>query len=412
MPALSRIAIVLIIIAFGRVACWSSTPRGSEQKDAIQAQGASSARPTQDPKSIFAAGEAALASGDLDQAERSFKRVLSIDSRAAAAYANLGVVHMRRRQWEPALANLHQAEKLAPQMPGVQLDIGLVHYRQNDFRHAIPAFESAVKAMPDSLQARLLLGQCYFFTDRYVEAVDMLEPLWMQQSKDLNYLFVLGIAADKAERKDLGDRALARLVEVGGDLPEVHLLIGKAMLNLEAYDDAARELVMAAEANPKLPFVHFELGLLYSKKGDYERAKTEFLEDIAIEPDVVFNYDELGNVYFLMDKDTEAEKSYQQALRLQPHMLNPHLGLAKVYQRRAQYEKALSELEAAGRIDPGSSRIHYLRGQVLLRMGRKAEGKKEIDTSVAMSSARREKRQKELEEREPAPTPELTQETK
>jgi tetratricopeptide (TPR) repeat protein len=288
------------------------------------------------------------------------------------------------------------------------VNIGLAYYRQNDFQHAIPRFESVVKDQPDSLQARYLLGQCYFFTSRYVEATDTLEPLWAQQSKDLNYLYVLAIAADKAERKELGERALARLAEVGGDSAEVHLLMGKAMLNLAAYDDAVRELTAALERDPKLPFAHYNLGMVHSQKGEYERAKAEFLKDIELEPDVVFDYAELGNVYFLMENDREAEKNYQQAIQLDPQMLEAHLGLAKVYQRQGQNEKALSELDAAGKLDPSLSRIHYLRGQILIKMGRPEEGKKELQTSVAMSSASREKREKELEG-EPVPNREKPQ---
>jgi tetratricopeptide (TPR) repeat protein len=261
------------------------------------------------------------------------------------------------------------------------------------------------------VQARFLLGQCYFFAERWVEAVDTLEPIWSQQSRDLNYLYVLGIAADKAERKDLSDRALTRLAQSGGDSPEVRLLIGKAKLNLEAYDEAVKELAAAADANPKLPFVHFYLGMAYSKKGDYQPAVEAFRKDIALEPDVVFNYDELGNVYFLLEKDADAEKAYRQALKLEPEMLNPHLGLAKLYQRQEQYEKAIAELAAAGKQDPASSRIHYLRGQVLIKMGRKDEGKRELETSVKISNERREKRQHELEGAA-IPNPELNRVTK
>jgi len=38
-----------------------------------------------------------------------------------------------------------------------------------------------------------------------------------------------------------------------------------------------------------------------------------------------------------------------------------------------------------------------LRGQILMRLGRKDEAKKELDTSIRMSSARRDRREKELE---------------
>jgi tetratricopeptide (TPR) repeat protein len=180
-----------------------------------------------DPGQVFAQGQAALAQGDLERAERSFRQVLALDPKAAAAYANLGVISMRRKQWEAALTNLKKAEKLAPQISGIRLNIGLAYYRQNDFWHAIPAFESVVKDQPDSAQARTLLGQCYFFTERWLEAVDVMEPAWAQQSRDLNYLYVLDIAADRAERNQVRDRALARLVEVGGDSAEVHMLLGK-----------------------------------------------------------------------------------------------------------------------------------------------------------------------------------------
>lgn len=360
-----------------------------------------------DPQKLFVRGETALAKGDLEAAETSFRQVLAIDPRAAAAYANLGVIAMRRKQWTTALAELRKAEKLAPQMAGVRLNIGLAYYRQNDFWHAIPAFESVVKDQPDSVQARFLLGQCYFLTNRWVEAVDTLQPIWPQQSNDLNYLYALGISADKAERKDLSDLALGKLAEVGGDSPEVHLLLGKAKLNLEAYDDSVKELTAAYEADPKLTFVNFYLGMAYAKKGDYPKAEAAFQRDIALEPDVVFNYDELGNVYFQMERDADAEKAYQQALKIEPDMLNPHIQLARIYQRQNRHQEALAELATAGKLDPTSSRLHYLRGQTLLKMGRSEEGKREIETSVQMSSERRDQRQKELEGGS-IPNPELT----
>src|SRR5215469_2787962 len=81
-------------------------------------------------KAWFAKGEAALQGGELDAAEKAFREVLAIDPNAGGAvYANLGVVEMRRNNWDEALKNLRKAEKLAPKMTGVRLDIGLVEFR-------------------------------------------------------------------------------------------------------------------------------------------------------------------------------------------------------------------------------------------------------------------------------------------
>ena len=170
-----------------------------------------------DPQSAFQQGEAALRAGKLDQAERDFRAVLAANPQDAGAYANLGVIYMRRKQWQSALEMLHQAEHLAPTVAGVRLNIGLVYYRQDNFPAAIAPFESVVRDVPSSYQARYLLGLCYFFTDRYADAVTALEPLWAQASNQLNYLYVLGIAAGKAQRSDLEQRALGRMAEIGQD---------------------------------------------------------------------------------------------------------------------------------------------------------------------------------------------------
>jgi len=83
------------------------------------------------------------------------------------------------------------------------------------------------------------------------------------------------------------------------------------------------------------------------------------------------HYDELGDVYSLLQQDREAERSYRDALRREPRLLNSYLGLAKIYQREEKYQQSLAALDSAARLDPGRPDIHYLRGQVLVHVGRK-----------------------------------------
>src|SRR5216684_1295369 len=384
----------------------SSATTGDAQKSA---SATSSGRPAAaDPAQLFQQGQDALNHGRLDEAERTFREVMALNPRLGGAYANLGVVYMRRKQWTKALEMLDKAERLAPQVTGIRLNIGLAYYRQNEFLKAIPQFESVVRDQPDALQPRHLLGLCYFFAERWADAANTLEPLWTQESTQLSYLYVLSIAAHKAHKKELDERATAQLIKTGEGSPEFHLFMGKAHLNLEQYDMALADFQAAAEVNPKLTFVHFNLGLTYLKKQDYEHARDEFLKDAAVEPDLAFNYDQLGDVYSLMQQDSDAERSYREALRRDPRLVNPYVGLAKIYQREQKYPQALSAIDSAGKLDPGRTDIHYLRGQVLIHMGRKEEGKKELETSVRLDNERRAARQKEVESGS-VPSPELLQ---
>ncbi len=346
--------------------------------------------------------------GRLEEAERDFRQVLAANPQVGGAYANLGVVYMRRKQWVKALEMLRKAEHLMPQVAGIRLNIGLAYYRQNEFLKAIPPFESVVRDQPDAPQPRHLLGLCYFFAERWADAADTLEPLWAQESGQLSYLYVLSIAAHRAGKKELDDKATAQLIKTGEGSPEFHLFMGKAHLNLEQYDLALADFQAAAQANPSLTFVHFNLGLTYRKMQDYEHARDEFLKDAAVEPDLALNYDELGDVYSLLQQDSDAEKSYDEALRRDPRLVNSYVGLAKIYQREEKYQQALRAIDSAGKLDPGRTDIHYLRGQALIHLGRKEEGKKELDASVRIDNERRAQRQKQVESGS-VPSPELLQ---
>ena len=76
-----------------------------------------------DAQAWFAKGQTALQAGDLDTAEAAFRRVLEADPRAGSAYANLGVIAMRRKDWDHAIGLLQKAEKLEPKMAGIRLNI-------------------------------------------------------------------------------------------------------------------------------------------------------------------------------------------------------------------------------------------------------------------------------------------------
>jgi tetratricopeptide (TPR) repeat protein len=364
--------------------------------------------PTSDPKASFAQGQAALQSGDLATAEAAFRRVLAVDPQSGAAYANLGVIAMRRKEWDHALSLLQKAEKLEPNMSGIRLNIGLVKYRRGDYVAAIVPLASVVRDQPDSQQARYLLGLCHVFTEHYADAVAVLEPLWPQMSNDFTYLYVLDIAAHNAGKNDLDEKALRRLVEVGAKTPEFHLILGKAYLNREELDKAIAELEIAAAANSNLPYVHFSLGLAYMRKRDDERGESEFRKDIAIEPDLPDNYEQLGLLYTQLQKNDEAEHFFRESLRFNAHMPVSLLGLGRLYQRRGKNREALIALDAAEKLVPDNQNVHFVRGQILLRLGRREEAQAELATSRKLVDASLNK-QREKYGDSPVPNPELKQ---
>ena len=385
------------------------SPFGIAAQSTKAAQGATSAPPAVNLPALFQHGEAALRAGKVDEAERAFKQVLAADPNVAGAYANLGVIHMRRKQWPQALTALRKAEKLAPNIPGIRLNIGLVYYRQSEFAAAIKPFESVVHDVPNSYQARYLLGLCYFFNERWSETVATLEPIWGQASDQLNYLYVLGRAAEISKNTALEEKAYARMAEVGQGSAQLRMIIGKAHLNRGEDDDAVRELEAAAEADPKLPLVHYYLGMAYVRKQDFEKAREEFHKDLASEPDAAYTYEQLGKVESALQNENAAEQSFRQAVKFDSRLTESRLGLAKILERKKQHPAALAQLDEVLRLDKDNASARYLRGQVLVHMGRDKEGREELALATKKLNEQREARHKELEG-ESVPSPELARE--
>ncbi len=364
-----------------------------------------------DAKSAFEKGQAALQTGDLGGAEKSFRQVLAVDPRSAAAYANLGVVAMRRKDWDGALKLLKKAEQLDAKMAGIRLNIGLVEFRRENYAAAIAPLTSVLRDQPDSQQARYLLGLCQVLTQRYAEAVTTLEPLWTERSGDLMYLYVLGMAAHSGGNAELDEKALARMIELGGDSPELHLILGKAYLNRQENDKAVSELQLAATGNPRLPFVHFNLALAQMRiGGEDELAEKEFLQDAAIEPDLADDYEQLGILYAREHRTDEAEKAFSQALQRDPRMAAARFGLAQAYFDETKFAEALREADAAAKLAPESQNVHYLRARILGRLGRAAEAKTEMALTQKLMNQSLGKARADLGDAA-VPNPELTHES-
>lgn len=339
------------------------------------------------PAELFKHGQEALSAGDLSAAEQAFRAVLALDPHSAAAYANLGVVEMRRKSWDRALANLTTAEKLAPGMAGIRLNIGLVEYRRANYAAALAPLRSVLRDEPDSTQARYLLGFCYSFLEKYADAAKTLEPLWPQMSNNFIYLYVLGVSAFHSGDAALDQKATGRLLEIGEDKPEFHLLMGKAFLNRDEDQKALDEFQRAEAARSNLPFLHFNLGMAYHGLGENELAESEFRKDIALEPDMAYNYQQLGILHLQAGKDDEAEKDFREALRREPRLPTSLLELGTLRERKGDLQEALKLLNTAVELAPDNHNVHFVRARLLLKLGRKEEAKKEFALSQKLADA-------------------------
>ncbi len=348
-------------------------------------------------------GLKAMQDGKLDEAERQLRLVVAQQPSDVQARVNLGVVYMRRSEWQRALVELEAAEHLAPQVAGIRLNLGLVFYREGLYGKAIPAFESVIRDEPGSVQARRLLGLCYLFVERYKESADLLGAVWAESQSDPSYVYALAVAADRAGLQSLAQKAFTQLLTMSksetGDrraAPMIGLMIGKAYIQRDDYEQALIELKKAVALDPRLPMLHYHLGMVYRHNGMLPEAKAEFLADLAIEPRVAEALDQLGEVEYSLGDIASSRKDLYQAIQLNPRLGTAWFYLAKIHLKDAKYDAALAALSKAAAVDDKSTNVHYLRAQVLKQMGRQKEAAAEFATVKRLEQETTSRLEKEI----------------
>lgn len=171
------------------------------------------------------------------------------------------------------------------------------------------------------------------------------------------------------------------MIAIGQNTAEFHLYVGKAWLAGHDTDHALEEFKAAVALKPELPLVHYFLGRTYLERFAYTEAEAELKKDAAIEPDFAYNYEELGLLYAKLNEPEKAEASFRKAIEHNRELVNSYFGLAKLYRDAARYQEALDMLDHAEALAPQSASVHYMRGQVLNRLGQREQARQEFDTA-------------------------------
>jgi tetratricopeptide (TPR) repeat protein len=232
---------------------------------------------------------------------------------------------------------------------------------------------------------------CYFLTDDFAQAVATLEPLRDSQKTNLDFLYVLGIAYQKLRRTEDAAQTFGQLVGAGGNSAQLHLLMGKAHLDLSEISLAQAELEKAVALDPSLHFAHYNLGVVYQKQGKLALAADQYKLEMSLTPDDPASAENLGSVYLEQGDPDGALASFRQALKIDPKLPKSWDGMGKAYLRKNLPEQAIPCFQRALNLAPDSAKMHFQLGQAYLKIGAREKAQKEISEAGRLQAKARKK---------------------
>jgi tetratricopeptide (TPR) repeat protein len=186
-------------------------------------------------------GAAALASGDLETAEARFALALEYSARFTEAWVNLGLVELRRGNFERALRDFVEARDLNPDLPAPHHSLGLLADRQGDGARAESHYRAALRVDPGFAPARVDLARRLFERGAFEEAREQ----------------------------------FLRVTQVAPDFPEGWSGLSETYLRLDRVDDAAVAVAHGVDRVGRRPVFSVLRARVLLRRADFAAAEAE-----------------------------------------------------------------------------------------------------------------------------------------
>jgi len=342
--------------------------------------------------------DAARDAGQLQEAEKLYRRALTLNSKWAEGWWSLGTLY----------------------------------YDGDRYAEASLAFEKVAALEPKQGTARAMLGMCEFELgqpDRALKNIEASKTLGVLEDEQLRdvVIFHEGVLLQRAARFEAARAALASLClgglrssELAGTFGMVALRmrdaappnpdtdagrivqhVGRAacLCGAKDYDGARREFEQVIAEAPHFPLLHYAYGRMLLDANDHAGAIKEFDAEIAEQPESVLPRLRIAAADYKWDP-AAGLKFAEEAVQLQPELPLGHYLLGLLLLQTGAYERAIPQLESARKAFPQEPKIDISLATAYTQVGRsqdaararaefmrKKQAEQAVDSTVEITDA-------------------------
>jgi len=182
------------------------------------------------------------------------------------------LVLAKKKDYAAAQETLQQAGPLLDNhMPSVFLR-GAVSYALNQYEQAVSSLERYTQAVPTNARARKLLGATLVRKREAARAIEVLEPLVNDETKDAQLLTLLGSAYMQVGKFNEGTAYFSRASEAAPDVASIRMQQALGSLAQGESDAAVGQLESAINLDPEARQASVLLALVKLRKRDFDGA--------------------------------------------------------------------------------------------------------------------------------------------
>lgn len=297
----------------------------------------------------------------------------------AAAHNNLGILRAEQQDYKKAADHFQLAAKWNPALKDIFYNLGLASYKSQSFKEAIAAFERELQLNPNNLQAKELLGLSYFASEAFERAALTLSEVLNAKPTNAALYYPLALSLGKLGKTDAVNEVVQRMLAVGGNNPQVRLVLARAYYEQGDGPKALEELKAALALDNRILLAHFYSGLVLLKLGKFDEAAREFEAELALNPSDLQAKYHLGYVLLSNQNTKRGMELLREVIRDHPDFGNAYFELGKAQLQQGDVQGAVMSLEKAAKLVPEEAHVYFQLGRAYLAAGRQADSEVQLE---------------------------------
>jgi tetratricopeptide (TPR) repeat protein len=311
------------------------------------------ARYGDDPHFLLVRAEQAARSGNLDAAERTYRRAAELGPDLYVTQLNLGRFLERRNEQHRARAAFERAAELAPDKARVWNFLGAHQFRQGQFDAALRSFASSEQADPDQPLGEIQMAKLS------LEIGDLLGTRRWYRA------------------------ALAREPE---NPDPIRVALSDVQLRLELFDEARAEIEAVLEKQELGPLL-VALGYVDESQGRPQAAERRYRRALTLHPDNVIASNNLAMLLVATSRNPDEALRLAEAARSQQPNSGQVFGTyACALLHAGREDEARAALSKAIRLSPSDPWARYCYGKALQGTSRDAERRLHLEGALILDS--------------------------
>lgn len=291
-------------------------------------------------QALFAEGLDRHQKGQLQDAERLYRRVLTGAPRHADCLHLLGLVLHQTGRLERAAEALGKAIAVDGK-PSYHLSLGNVLSTQGRLGEAAICYRQVLALSPGDQDARNNLGNMSLALGHLDEAIGCYREVAQINADYPGLQANLAEALRRAGRFEEAIAYFRRALGVEAGSPVLWNRLGNAYAELGRPNEAAGCYRHALELDPSFVDAHNNLGNALGALGRWDEAIASFREALELKPDFADALSNLGNALKVRGDPDEAIACYRRAIALKPDYVEAHYNLANILRDQGQPDAAV-----------------------------------------------------------------------